>query len=308
MALRIPTVKNRMGKVNTQTANTLVNGARPTSIPVAQKPVVAPQFKLGTTLDELNAQKAHAATQANTAGWNARRSSIDTAISGLTPQPQIPTATAAQPTTQPAPVAAQPVAAPQPVMRTAYDFAPTQMEQDPIYKFQKEQGLSELDNYLASKGLRQSGARDRAASRLIGQLGSDAYKRQLDTAGTEADRYERMTNNESGRLERAGQNQFNNLMSVLNLSASQSPMAAGYSATDSSANNAMKQGGTLADFLGQMYKKSIASGGGGGGAYTAPFPGSPDFTQADYAAMQGNIKNKTGWTDLASKFLGAMFQ
>lgn len=273
-----------------------------------------PAFKLGTTLDQLNAQKARAATQRNSAGWNQRRSQIDAAIGKFTPTVQIPE------TTQPTPVAAptaptttatpapvQP-AAPNPMMRTTYDFVPRDMTQDPIYKFQKEQGLSELDQYLASKGLRQSGARDRAASRLIGQLGADAYGRQLNTAGAEADRFERMTQNESGRLERAGQNQFNNLMSVLQLGASQSPMAYGYDATENSANMANAQGKTLASFLSQLYPRYSGGGGGGSMPFIPPFASSPDFSAADYAAIQGGSRNNAGWGNTISNLLGGLFK
>lgn len=306
MAIMIPRTTNRMGKLTTgqagslsgsATANpvgTTYTGGAPRAGGAAASSYGNQPFVLGTTLDQLNAQKATADRQRVTPGWDARRAQINGAIAKLTP--------AQTPTTQPT---EQPTAVPQeqnPLFRTAYDFVPKTQEQDPIYNFQKTQGIDELDKYLAAKGLRQSGARDAAAAKFFGQLGADAYGRQMNTANNEADRYERATSKEADRLQTGQQNQFNNLYSLLQLGAQQSPMAYGVDATNKSAGMADSQGKTLASFLASMYPKT------GGGGYIPPFQSKPDMTNANYANINANTNNTNNWGNLAANLIGGLFK
>lgn len=260
-------------------------------------------FKLGTTLEELNAQKS------SLKGKN-RLGMVDQAIAGLQPQQQAPTPETAPTVSTGTPEAVTNVQDPQnealfPSMRA---MEPANYQGSPLFDFQQKQGEKRLRATLAKRGLLDSGAEIEAIGDFNTQLGAMEADKARGYAQNEADRLERIQQNEAGRLERGEQRAGDDRFRWTQLGLDQNPMKYAYQGTENYAQNVGNNSNAIASYLADAYQRSSGGGGGGGGQpFVAPFPGSPDFSAIDaLGARTGGENNNNYWNSIM-KFVGGLF-
>jgi hypothetical protein len=189
-------------------------------------------------------------------------------------------------------------------------FEPKNYEGSPLYQFQKNQGMKSLERLYAARGLTGSGAEIAGNEQFLTRLGGEEANRQQGIAQQEADRLERLQQNESLRGERTGNEEWNRIYQLLDLSSRQSPLDQAYSATGQYAGLEQREGTLRGNQRRDQYGRVI---GGGGGArqpeptFRPPFPTSPDFTAADLARLTGNNNANGGYANVLANFFGGMF-
>lgn len=257
-----------------------------------QIPRAGSGFKLGTTLDELNAQRA------NTKGAN-RLAMIDNAIAGMTPQTQ-PTADT-QPAdniqTMPGESVAPP---PGSTFKTTYDFLPKNMADDPIYTANLARGNERINRLMAQRGLVKSGAEIEAQQNLERDLAADAYGRQIQTAGQDAGRFDEAQRYDSNYSANREDAQWDRMFRTTDMMLGQSPMQWAYQGTGQVSNLAGDIGNKESAYLRDKYNRVSApkrAGVAGPGEHIPPKATGPDYSNiALLEALQGGT-GRESWGD-----------
>jgi len=181
-------------------------------------------------------------------------------------------------------------------------------EASPLYKWALEQGQGELKKRMAASGLTGSGAEIEAGNRLNSALIAQEAERARSMSETQADRLERMLQNESLSQERAGNENWSRMRDVLSMGLGQNPAQLGYQASETQAG--IKK--SLADQISQILSQAYPRGGGGGGGgsempFVIPYPSSPDYTAADIMDVFGNAGTGTDYGNAVIQALPYFF-
>lgn len=185
-------------------------------------------------------------------------------------------------------------------------FEPENYEGSPLYKFQVDQGQKQLAKSLASRGLTNSGYGIEQELGIPLRAAAADTQRMTDVASQNADRLATMQQNESGRLEREGNNQWNRMYQTAGLMAQQSPWQASLNGLDNSAIALGNRGQDQMNFLRDYYQKQFAPAMGPmvvTAPQGAPPAATPNFNASNFAAQVSNSSQNQGWADWLSNLL-----
>lgn len=201
-------------------------------------------------------------------------------------------------------------------------FEKRPVESSELYNFRLKEGQKALDRLNAANGTTDSNVERQNNIDLISRLSAEESDRlsglqqqEADRAQVNAGRLWDMQAFESTRNDNLGRDQFNNLLSLLELQSRQNPMQYGYGAAGSLADSYTGYGKDRFNQISKNYSPVQAPPGGGGGGggslpYVPPFPDRPDFSQADLAAALGKGGSSTNWGkvlgDAAGAIIGAL--
>lgn len=179
----------------------------------------------------------------------------------------------------------------------------------PLYDFQKQQGEKSINKLLAKRGLLGSGAEIEALSNFNTELGATEADKARGYAEKEADRLERIQQQEANRLMNRDDANFDRSYKWTDLMLRQNPMQYAMGGLDAYGSNIGKEAKTEADYYNQLYQRAVGGGGGGGGQqpFIPPFPSGPDYSQIDsVAALNGASTNNNFFNSLL-KGIGSFF-
>lgn len=178
---------------------------------------------------------------------------------------------------------------------------------DPLYDWQVQQGLDQVDKSLAARGLSNSGAGIKAELQVPQQAAALATDRMQQLATDNANRLYNIQQNEANKLYNQGNDQWSHALSLAQLMADQSPWNAALAGLNNTATLTKEQGQALANYLAQAYRR--ASGGGGGGAsFTpVPLPTGPDYSNITPTSIAGNASSNNGWLNVLTNSLSSLF-
>jgi hypothetical protein len=221
-------------------------------------------------------------------------------------QPAVP-APAPTPAPAPAPTPAPetPVTpAVEPQFKPIEDFLAANPEGDAMYKQEMNLGEDRLKKYMAAKGLAGSGADVTAYQNMANQAASNQVGRGLQTAATNAGRYDQFNQSNFDNSRATGNDQFGRVYDMLSLMAAQSPMNSAFAATQGISNSLDGQGKSIGSAIGSNYFNQPTGGGGGGGGQVNPFI--PNFTGSGVNAGYAGSSNASNinFADIISRFLG----
>lgn len=173
-------------------------------------------------------------------------------------------------------------------------FEQQNYEGSPMYKWQQQEGQTALNRVLSKRGLLNSGAEIEANNRFQGALAAGESDKARGYAQNEADRYERMSQQEANRRQQNQNSASDNAYRWTQMLLNQNPMQYASHGTDQYASTVGKEANSMANYLGQLYTRASGGGGGGGpGPFQPPFPSNPDFSGIDQigAITNGNNNN-----------------
>ncbi len=175
--------------------------------------------------------------------------------------------------------------------KSVSSFIPQDITADPIYNWQKQQGMKSLDQYMASRGLTNSSYEGDQTRNFINQLGADQAARMTDIAKTdssqgnqfnlakygsdlgvqqaEANRLAQLQKGESDRQYAVGNDNWNRLMQVMGLLSAASPVAAGNNALSGLSSILSSMAGLTSDAYGKI--GLIPSSGSSSSSSITPF-------------------------------------
>ena len=205
-------------------------------------------------------------------------------------------------------------------LNTMQAYEPQNYQGSPLYQFQKEKGMQDLEKLMAARGLTGSGAEVQANSDFLGKLNAEESEKarqyaeqaanrqqqamqfianydrgerdaQLAQANTNTDRRIDLQKFDAQRGDRRGEVMTNFLTNILGLQANNN--VANLASSGLSSSTALSK--AMADMLGQYnsnnYARSYSSGGG-----TPPTP--PTSGNADIMRELMNYGNRAGNNDL----------
>lgn len=177
-----------------------------------------------------------------------------------------------------------------------------EVTKSPFFDFQADEGQRRLERFYAARGHRDSEVEDEGMIRFLNELGAQEVARQSDVWQTEADRLERLLENQALRGERAGNTTFDQIFSLLNLMQQQNPMDYGYDATKELANIDQATAKQLAGILAEKYPRLSQFVSGGGGAQPVPefVPPYPDSLSSLTPALLDAIANQGNSSGMSS--------
>lgn len=276
-------------------------------------------WQVPTDSADLNAQRAHIAAgiEARKAKGikspkdEARLAKIDAALAAQNTGTQpitetTPTDTGSTPPTDTGPTDDVENGAGNVFFPSQQAFEPQNYEGSPLYKFQQQEGTKALNRVLAKRGLLDSGAEIEANNRFQQALGAGEADKARGYAQQEADRYERMSQNEALRREREGGRASDNAFRWTDLMLRQNPMDYAFKGTGQYADTVGSEGKTMANYLQQLYTRATGGGGGGGpGPFILPFPTGPDFSNIDVLkSLTGGSNNNSFWNAFINSLPG----
>jgi len=192
--------------------------------------------------------------------------------------------------------------------KTSYDFVPTNYQANPLYNWQKTEGLNSMAKLNSSRGLTGSGAEMEANAKFLGELGAKEGDRALNQAQVDASRYDNYAQNEATRRYNMGNDQWSRLMDVMNYQQKNSPYASAVDGMNNYGNLGIDIGKMDAKTIADLYQRVRSSGGGGGTPFIPPNPTSADHTMSDlYGAMFG-AKNNTNYASNILSGLAGLFK
>ncbi len=189
-------------------------------------------------------------------------------------------------------------------------FEPENYQGSPLYKFQQGEGEKSIRRALAKRGLLDSGAEIEAISDFNTELGAVESDKARSYADKEADRYERIQQNESLRRERGEGRAGDDMYRWTQLMLDQNPMDYAFSGTKEAAGNIDDSYSANAAYLRERYPRAFASGGGGGGgsgAYVPPFPTGPDYSEIDRLGSLGGSSSGTNYWNAIKNTIAGLF-
>jgi hypothetical protein len=218
-------------------------------------------------------------------------------------------------------------------MSTTRAYEPQNFEGSPLYQFQKQKGMQDLEKLMAARGLTNSGAEIQANSDFLAQLGATEAEKQrgyaqgdmdrtmggmfnlagLDRADRQMnwdqnninlDRLNRMREFEAGRSD-AAQGRTQNFLTQLLAFQAQNPIAdQAYKGTQDATQLTKALQDSLAAFTADNYNRRVPSGGGGGGTPPPANPGSgPNLDIINMILNHGNKADNQG---IIGTILGAI--
>lgn len=187
---------------------------------------------------------------------------------------------------------------------------PANYEGSPLYKFQQQQGEDRIKKLLNKRGLLNSGAEIEAISDFNTELGAVEADKARGYAEKEADRLERIQQNEALRRERGENRASDDRYRWTDLMLRQNPMEFAYGGMGKYGDTLGRESSAIANYLRNAYPRVSGGGGGGGGVgpFIPPFPTSPDFSGIDIIGSIGQGTNNTNYWDSILKGIGALFQ
>lgn len=180
----------------------------------------------------------------------------------------------------------------------------------PLYDFQQKKGEDSIKKLLAKRGLLNSGAEIEAISNFNTELGAMESDKARGYAEKEADRLERIQMQEANRLMNRDDANFDRAYRWTELMLRQNPMQYAMGGLDTYGNNILKQAGTEADYLKNLYPRQVGGGGGGGGGqmpFIAPFPSGPDYSQIEQLEALNKGSSSGGFFNSIIKGIGSLF-
>lgn len=188
-------------------------------------------------------------------------------------------------------------------------FEPSYYEGSPLYQFQKREGERGLDRILSKRGLRDSGAEIQAYSDFNQELGGVESDKARGYAEKEADRLERIQQNESLRRERGENRAGDDMFRWTDMMLRQNPMEYAYGGTGKYADTVGRESEAIANFMRNNYPRAVGGGGGGGvGPFVPPFPSTPDFSGIDTIGSVGSGSSNNDYFNTIMRSIGAFFQ
>lgn len=209
------------------------------------------------------AYQAGMATRAATPGAPATEDPVATTPQGETPQPM-----------------GQDQAG---TMKTYNDFLPADVQSSPMFNYRLKQGQQQLDARLAAQGLSGSGAQIRQDLDLVNGLTADETERAMNLAKGEADRYERIAQNQSEMGLRREENQTRNMFDLTRLYLDQNPMQFAYQGTQQYGKATDERGANNARVVRDSYGRVYSRGGGTPPVYDPGYPSAPDYSRVNIA-------------------------
>lgn len=197
-------------------------------------------------------------------------------------------------------------------------FESRDVEASKLYDFRLKEGQKAMDRLNAARGTTDSNVEREGNLDLVARLTAEESDRlsrlqqqEADRAQVNAGRLWDMQAFESTRQDGLGQNQFNNLLSLLELQSRQNPMQYAYGAGGQLADAYTGYGKDRFNQISKNYSPVTPppSGGGGGGGigpYVPPFPSRPDFSQAQLAGVLGQGGSNSNWGKIAGDAIGAI--
>jgi len=209
-------------------------------------------------------------------------------------------------------------------------YEPKNFEGSPLYQFQKQKGMSDLEKLMAARGLTGSGAEVQANSDFLKNLNATEAEKQRQFAEQEANRNQSMMQfvanynmgeNEALRNQfntdldrRIGQQQFeanrgdarntlmtNFLQNILQMQSDNNIAQLGLQGMGQQSQYQQALMNALSQFTADNYKRY--SGGGGGG--TPPM--APMGPEMDIMRIMANYGNQAGNNDLFNGLLRTLF-
>lgn len=179
----------------------------------------------------------------------------------------------------------------------------------PLYDFQKKKGEEAINRVLAKRGLLNSGAEIQAISDFNTELGATEADKARGYAEKEADRLERIQQQEANRLMNRDDANFDRTYKWTDLMLRQNPMQYAMGGLDAYGNNISKEAKTEADYYNQLYQRAVGGGGGGGSKmpFIPPFPSGPDYSQIDSLAALGGGSSNNRFFNSILKGIGSIF-
>lgn len=208
-------------------------------------------------------------------------------------------------------------------MSTTRAYEPQNFEGSPLYQFQKQKGMQDLEKLMAARGLTNSGAEIQANSDFLAQLGATEAEKQRQYAQGDMDRtmggmfnlagldradrqmnWEQNNANldrliglqqyETGRSDAARERDRNFLTQILTLQA-QNPIAdQSFRATGERSQYEKALQDSLAAFISNNYQRQISSGGGGAGLPPPPQQSGSGLNIAQLLLNYGNRADNQG--------------
>lgn len=181
-------------------------------------------------------------------------------------------------------------------------FEPQNYQGSPLYQFQLQEGQKQVQKSLAARGLTNSGYGITQELNVPLRAAAQDTARMTDLASQNANRLQQIQADEAGRLERAGNNQWDRGFSLASLMAAQSPWNAAFSGVNSSADATSAAGKANANFLANYYKKTSA---GLRAPPSVPIPSGPNYNNINPAQISGNQSSSNGWLNIGTSLLSS---
>lgn len=190
----------------------------------------------------------------------------------------------------------------------------------PSFDWAQSEGQDAMEAYFASRGLTGSGHESEQYRRFNTDLTNQFNDRALDLAGADlgrrqqsADRMYSMLRDEADRAERGEQNQFDNMMQVLQQMTALSPLQYGYGGAQTAAELESQLGQAGAGIIGSLYPTAPpASAFEVPAPFYPPFMGAPpvgpDTSGADSIQAQGDAATGAGYLDALSQLFAIFGQ
>lgn len=183
-------------------------------------------------------------------------------------------------------------------MNTMQAYEPRNYEGSPLYKFQKQQGLQDLEKLMAARGLTNSGAEVQANSNFLSELNANEAEKARQYADQAAQRQQNamqfIANFDQGqkefdasRQDRRGELMTGFLTNILNMQNDNNIAALSQGGLNSQTALSQQLAGALRQQMGDNYKRY---GSGGGAPPTAP-------GNSDAAIMEALMKYGDGAGD-----------
>lgn len=219
-----------------------------------------------------------------------------------TPAPTTPSTATNQPAATQDPQATQPT----PQMRTYRDFLPSNIEASPLYQWRLQEGQKALDSQLAAQGLTGSGKQIKEAVGLTNQLSAEELDRATKLAQDEANRYERVTQNQADFAAGREDAQTGNLFRLASMYLDQNPMNYALQGTNQYANTLGQQGNNNANVRADNYRRVSGGARGPAPVYDPGYPSGPNYSQSNIIQAGNGYSNTRGWSNALSNFLGSL--
>lgn len=210
-------------------------------------------------------------------------------------------------------------------------YEPKNFEGSPLYQFQKQKGLSDMEKLMSSRGLTGSGAEVQANSDFLANLNAQEAEKQRQYADQQAQRNQAMMQFvanfdqadraamrdqanadinrriamqqfEAGRSDQKQTLMTNFLQNLLQLQGENNIASLAYSGLGKQSDYQNQLMQAIASFTGQNFK--VPSGGGGGGGAAPMPPMSPDL---DIMRILAGYSNSAGNSDAWNNVFKTLF-
>lgn len=188
-------------------------------------------------------------------------------------------------------------------------FKPENYMNTEMFKQDLKDGTDYLDLQLEKAGLVGSGFNADQKLKLFDRTRANAQKNAMELAQIEADRYERIMNNEANRLTEQERNYQDTVLGLIDRGLKLYDIN---SATSSGAQKAEFEkwfGQQMASLAQQGQPRATGSSGGGSiNPFIAPFPSKPPISQADLVSILQGSSQDAGYLDTIGRGIAGLFK